>query len=433
MLYLDFLFSFCFFWFPALILFLLTQSGYSFKVISIFNVFIFCFLTFSYVGIGILYFGLDPFRASANFSNKFVWIKLYLFTITSVVFLFVGKFFSPSISPLLDNENCERSGFDVRLTFIICIILFFCCFTIYKYITSVGSVALFIALGLVDGDSAVSRGEMTNAFVGYHYFKFLNQDLLSLISFIAVSQFVLHGRGFLVCLFAVVVTAFSFVLSTEKAPLMWVLIGFYLVALLSQGKRAISASKLIMPACILVAVSAASYLVFMGISVDRFDVALGSVFSRVFAGSVQPAYYYIQFFTDNDFLLGRSFPNPGGVLPFVNFNLTQVIYEYANPTAASAGIAGSMPVVFWGEAFANFGFFGVVVVSFLVGCFLGSVDRLFNLVNGDEITIALYVWSILHFKDFAVTGFSQYLADTYLIGIVVVVVIMKFILRVRVL
>ena len=96
--------------------------------------------------------------------------------------------------------------------------------------------------------------------------------------------------------------------------------------------------------------------------------AIASVFSRTFTGQIQPAYHYLEFFPmHHDFLWGRSFPNPRGILPFEPYRLTVEIMNWRFPDLVKRGVVGSMPTTFWGELYANFGTLGVITIPFFVG------------------------------------------------------------------
>ncbi len=53
-----------------------------------------------------------------------------------------------------------------------------------------------------------------------------------------------------------------------------------------------------------------------------------------------------------------------GILPFEPFRMTVEVMNWVNPN--SNGVVGSMPTVFWAEAYANFGIIGVCIVPFLL-------------------------------------------------------------------
>jgi len=155
--------------------------------------------------------------------------------------------------------------------------------------------------------------------------------------------------------------------------------------------------------------------------------ALMSVFSRTFTGGVQPAYHYLEFFPQHHaYLMGKSFPNPMGLLPFEPYRLTVEVMNWRFPGLESAGVVGSMPTVFWGELYANFGVTGVVVFPFFVGIGLFVIAYLSDRLENTPLKVGLLVWLVLHYKDLAVTGLSGFMFDFYLFGVVGVVLVVMF-------
>tara|TARA_B100001057_G_C22530472_1_gene825570 strand:- start:257 stop:772 length:516 start_codon:yes stop_codon:yes gene_type:complete len=144
--------------------------------------------------------------------------------------------------------------------------------------------------------------------------------------------------------------------------------------------------------------------------------ALESIFKRILTGSLLPGYYYLEYFPKmEDFILGRSMPNPANLFPFEPYNLTQEISLWAYPEDRKAGISGSMPAFFWGEFYANFGVISALIGSLLIGFFLRFVDYAIDKRGKNPLIIALSAWVIMHFAELSSTGFSSYLIDIYLI------------------
>jgi len=215
-------------------------------------------------------------------------------------------------------------------------------------------------------------------------------------------------------------------MALEKAILFWVLIALFLTYIIVRDQGKLYIRKLIfISLLVLVGLIFLYYYMYMKADRSIFDSII-SVFSRAFTGSIQPAYYYLELFpTHHDFLWGRSFPNPKGILPFETFKLTQKIMNFANPEDLKNGILGSMPTIFWAEAYANFGIIGVFIVPFIVGVVIWIFQYCINKFENTPIKIALYVWLIIHFKNLSITGFSDFIMDFYLIFTVGIIVIIK--------
>lgn len=111
--------------------------------------------------------------------------------------------------------------------------------------------------------------------------------------------------------------------------------------------------------------------------------------------------------------MGRSFPNPGGILPIESYRLTE---EMMNPNDK-----GSMPTVFWAEAYANFGILGVIFVPFMIGVVLYAVYYMVDKIENTPLKIGFFVWLMQHYKTLSTTGFSGFLIDFYLIMLLFII------------
>ncbi len=167
------------------------------------------------------------------------------------------------------------------------------------------------------------------------------------------------------------------------------------------------------------------YMYFMG-SLTVLD-AFEAIISRAFSGSISPAYFYLQYFPNTqEFLVGRTFPNPGGVLPYTPFQYTIEVMNWVFPEKISGGAVGTMPTVFWGEAYANFGFPGIPIIALIMGGVVAVISYLFSRLELNTMTVAFFVWLIFHFKTLAVTGFSGFLYDFYLAFMLIVLLVVLF-------
>ncbi len=91
------------------------------------------------------------------------------------------------------------------------------------------------------------------------------------------------------------------------------------------------------------------------------------------------------------------------------------------------GIVGSMPTAFWGEMYANFGIVGVLLTPLLVGILLYLIEYVMKRIYHNPITIGLYVWLILHYKDLSFGGLSKFIIDFYLIIVLLIVTMLSFV------
>lgn len=66
--------------------------------------------------------------------------------------------------------------------------------------------------------------------------------------------------------------------------------------------------------------------------------------------------------------------------------------ETFNPKAVAEGTAGVMNTIFIGEAYANFGTFGIIIAPILFGVIMASVSNILLKVKKRPETVLLYLW-----------------------------------------
>lgn len=161
---------------------------------------------------------------------------------------------------------------------------------------------------------------------------------------------------------------------------------------------------------------------FMGSA--RVSDSLSRVFSRALTGQIANAYFYLEVFPERiDYLLGASFPNPGGLLPFDPFPLTTTMDAFISPHLLGSGVIGSALTVFWAEMYANFGPVGIPVVAFAVGIGLYAMSHVLGRLPASAGYLAAAASLAMHYRTLVGTGISQYLFDTNLIAVAAVTLV----------
>ena len=425
----DILFIILWLGLPFIWLIMLKSAGLSLFKPTISTVLILFIYVFQYVGLPILYFQLDKYRFLDGVNDKSLVLKVFIFTSITVTIMLMGYMMSRLVFGRLDwsrnivsPNTCENDNFGIvnkfsrRLIFM----LFVFSFSILcLYVTKLGvnNVALLNVFGVVDSDFSLTmlRSSMGNNFAGkYHwYYLFMNKVLL-FVAYMYYAIFLTDKKSSrLIFLLVILVTIFSLTMATEKAPLAKFIIGLFFVRIL-VSKFSVKMKDLWVLFLIIVVVLAPMYMYFM--NDGDFFAALWSIVSRTFSGQIQPAYHYLEFFpAQQEYLLGRSFPNPMGILPFESYSLTTSVMAWHNPDEAAMGIVGSMPTIYWGEMYANFGFLGVIISPFFVGFVVYAIDALIVKLDKNIITVGYLVWLIMHISSLSATSLSNYFMDIYLV------------------
>jgi hypothetical protein len=147
-------------------------------------------------------------------------------------------------------------------------------------------------------------------------------------------------------------------------------------------------------------------------------------FSRIFTGQIHALYHYLEIFPEQiSFLWGRSFPNPGGLLPFEPFLLTQELSRIVFPQDKLKEVVGSMPTIYWGELYANFSYLGIVIPSFFIGYFLYWLNTIIFRLPMNPLVLSFFIWIILHYKNLAVSSLSGFLIDVTMVAMILVLIL----------
>ena len=414
---LNLLFIVIFILLSILSLIILQSSGFHIFKVGLIQFVVISLYFLSFVGTIPLFFGLDEYRLINGISDKVIIFGVMLLSgFTILLFLFgaiTAKYFFKISSNLLQYKKIifnYREYYMVIPLFILIIII------LWDYISQVPRIALIVSFMQGVDESKLARSEMGNNFSGkYHWYSFVINDLAQLVTFCLFANYLKIKRFTSLFFFIIsfMISSFSALMTTQKAPFIWILVGLFLVYTICVKKGVISVKKFLTFNCLILSFLTLSFIMFMG-SINVWD-ALIAIFSRTFAGSIAPAYYYLEFFpSHHDFLLGTSFPNPGGILPYKHFSIGVEILNWVFPHVSEKGIVGSMPTVFWGECYANYGYFGVVIIPFIFGFLLFVFESLILMLKFTPFVLSFYVWVLLHYQSLSITGFSGYIFDIYL-------------------
>ncbi|KZY73981.1 hypothetical protein A3742_02635 [Oleiphilus sp. HI0071] len=430
----DFLFVILFFVIPFLFSWIMNKIGYPVTRLSIPSFTFVSMILLGYAGYFLLYFQLIDYRVAIGIERQDLVLTAWMassFTIVSMVlgfFLFARAFATSRLKPnrsVFINELLpfEHFALFVLLTLSLLVLLL--------YLVQIPKVALLVSIMGGGEDSKFVRSEMGNNFSGkYHWYSLFMHDVAKLVAFSFFAQWRLTKKklaGFMFFL-SFLLVAFSTLMATEKAPFAWFILGLFLVHTIVKNRGRIRVGGALFSIGLMLAFLILAYQVFMG-SGDAL-AAVQHAFSRALTGSTGSSYFYLEFVPDQQgFLLGRSFPNPAGILPFEHFRLTVELMQWRFPAEARSGIVGSSPSVFWTELYANFGWFGLLIPAVFVGFMLAVLDFFVNTICISPIVVGLNVWLLLHFKSLATSGISNYIVDMPLWVLVALVLLITLMCR----
>ncbi len=417
---LDVFFLLCWVSFPVVSWRFSKSAGIEFTRLSILGFLLIYIFVFQYLGFPILYFRLDEYRAEFVTDDTII-LNTFFITSTSVFLIIVGAVLAKLATRwgrVAITAPWRVGGFlpMARAQSVVAwSVGAACCAVLISYVQKVGlmQLALVVALGAgAAGDVDSARSEMSNAFAGgYFWFQlFMQHGLLYVFLVFFASWLMFRDRHRIGAFFFGASVIFAFLMTGEKSLFGSLVIACFLVYTCVEKRGGVPLKAAGIMVAGVIGVIALLYQVFSG--AQGLFPSIELVISRTLTGALQPAYHYVAMFPEvQGYLLGRSFPNPAGIFPFEPFLLTEEVMNYVDPTGVSRGIVGTMPTIFWGEMYANFGMSGVVVSSLLIGFVLWCLDAMLLRRLDSPWTVALFVWSMVHYSSLAITSFSTFIID----------------------
>jgi oligosaccharide repeat unit polymerase len=415
LLFLFFYFSFLIFWY-----YLIKYSGIKFLTISIPSFLIISIIVFQYLGYPILFYFLNDYRAKFV-QDRSIMLTIFLitcYTTTLIIlgFIFAKKTFGPLHLKNRYNSFSSTIFLDRQLSrFILYLFFALSILVLLIYISKIGfgNIALLSLFGENDTSIKLLRSNMGNSFDGkYHWYRLFMRDFLSITSVALFGFYLLRKKLFYLLFFTIsfFISCFSMIIATEKAPIIWYLVSLFLIYILIKKNGRIDIKNIIWLGFFVFLLLGFIYVNFMGSS-DIPEGMKNAIF-RITTGQIQPLYHYLEIFPKHiDFFWGRSFPNPGGLMPYESASVPKKVFAFVFPEKIESGIVGSMPTFFWGDMYANFGYAGIIFPPFFIGFLLYGLNILLFRFPMTPIFLSVYIWIILHYKSLAVTSLGKFIID----------------------
>lgn len=411
------------------VIYIARKSNIRFLVPTIPSIFLWSYFVFSYVGILALFFFWNDYRVSLGINNKFKILELWGYSSLSLLLIVIVFFLLANVFNLKLNtsyKEIEDSGelnksvkTSMFLLFIISIGV------VLIYLSKIPSIPLIEQLkGASSDELALSRSEATNGFNGkLHWYRLFYSSVLTFLGYYTFAASlkkpsIVNWSFFLISFAA---ASFTALMTTQKAPLVWFFIGLVSTYLITKKTNIKLKTALILGITSFTALLF-MYRRFMGLEERPILDVIQSIFSRAFTGQIGPAYFYLEMFPKHEeYLLGKSFPNPGGIFPWENFSITTEVMNYMNPAMIEAGVVGSAPTVFWADMYANFGVGGIILSSLLVGFILYLIQYYINKLEFNPIIIAYCSWLIVEAMTLSSTSLANFLLNIDLVFLTIVV------------
>lgn len=430
--FIDLLFSLSFYLFPVGVIYSSHTCITPVNQLTIYNVLLASFFVLAYSGAFPMYFLLDElYHGVGHYDKNTVW-ELFLMSCYSILAFivfyaltdrFLKKNRSRKSNKDIDvrNKTVDLQNWQLILLSLI-VVLSVCVLTIY--IMKIDKIAIFVAIQKGASAAAEYRSSMGNSFPGrYYIYSFFIHDVLNLVSWLLFAYFLQKKRAsiFFIWLIMAMLSGFTAIMSTEKAPIVIVIVGYVLVYYLMRKNAVVPFSHIgLIFGFALVLVSIVYTVIGYGGSEDFFS-SIQAALLRVVVGELDGAYQYLLLFPEQwSFLGGRSLPNPGGFLPYETFNLPVRVANHIWPHLESSKIVGSIVAVYWAEMYVNFSYIGLALIAPLIGVYIRIVELLVNKINSMYVFAGVMVWCILHFRTLSGAGIGQFMYDQDFIGIMII-------------
>ncbi len=266
-----------------------------------------------------------------------------------------------------------------------------------------------LAFFSIDGVAATMREEVGRGFEGNSIIRnIFGLALTPILSYIWFSQWKLTGkvtdRALFYCFFFLSVTIVTY--NVAKAPLIFYLLGFLFLKVYIQGQVKFKSLFLIFFMFLILIISS-YYLLFDSFEILSINKGIGG---RILIGQSMGVYFSFDIFPTKESHIYMS-----SISRFISdlFNIgylersSAVLMQHLNPSGIKSGTAGVLNTLFIGEAWANFGLFGVIFSPFIVGMYIQTIYMFF--ITSKKHPIYLGLFAYLSYRIPVAGGFNDFL------------------------
>ncbi|WP_338778643.1 oligosaccharide repeat unit polymerase [Metabacillus sp. FJAT-52054] len=143
---------------------------------------------------------------------------------------------------------------------------------------------------------------------------------------------------------------------------------------------------------------------------------------RILLSQVAPFYLHLDLFTDRlDLLNGRSLPSSLiGLYDMEQIRSARLAMEVFYPQRVEEGTAGVLNTLFAAEAYANFGYAGVIIGTIYVGFVIQLVYMIFIRLPKNPLFLALFVFFTVNIPRVVIGGFADFLLNTLWVSVLII-------------
>lgn len=385
-------------------------------------------LFFQAIGASIIYLGFRDHYLVQKISSEQVfdstyYCLIYAFITMPLVIILVNRRHA-KVSTRVVNKNDVNIYKDVEpyygiILFLTLISAAAGIYTFYK----IGYVSIFKILFSGGGfDFATARTSNNRGFSGNQYIR--NLLFLNLSPILSSASYVFYKASDLakwkVLFWAnLVVTVLAKTYDFSKAPLIVFFISLYIINGFFEQDREKAFKRLVIIISIVVGLIVFSYAVVAKYSGQKWISLSHGPISRIVITQVATLFLHFDLFpAKHPFLYGKSMAAwIGSIIGDPNWGLRsgRIVMEHYSPAAVSNGTAGVMNTVFLGEAYANWGYVGVLVSPIIVGLWFGNIQNYIDKSEKSPMNLIVYMTLLNFFTTSLEGGFAEFIFSSTLI------------------
>jgi oligosaccharide repeat unit polymerase len=400
--------------------FLLRSAKIDILKISIPSIFFNYFIIVSYVGILPIFYGWNSYAIEIGVVDASRILTILLYNSFSLLLIIFGFFVMEKIVRGRYYNISHYEFLSKKSIFVISWIAVVCIIVGIIFLKKIPQIPLFLISDPIN--AKIARSEATNAFMGkYHRYQLFFGVILPFCVYVLLGNALIKKkiRDWIIFFIFLTFAIFFSIFDIQKAPLLWLILGCYFVYCRRHEKK-INVRMLTQILFIVISISVLLVGFFMG-GLGRVKDTFFATLGRIFCGAIIPIYFYLEIFPhQQDYLFGKSLPNPMNIFPWEHYRLTVEVMNYIFPYLSEKNIVGSAPTVYWGEIYANVGPIGIFAIAPLIGMLLFLFHMELEKLKNNPVKIALIVWVGMHFMMLSETGVSYLLFDTKLITVLLI-------------
>lgn len=257
--------------------------------------------------------------------------------------------------------------------------------------------------------------------------------LLSLIAYIySVKTNDQKWKIIFLCLFfsSIIINVYDL----SKSPILFYLLMFFL-ARIYMGKTKLSWRNIAVFSIFSILILLIMYTVVFDVrDMGNFLSYSSGPIGRIILAQVSPLFLHLGYFGDViPFLDGRSLPSMFlGLFDMEQVRSAKIVMEHSFPQNVENGTAGVLNTLYAGEAFANFGYLGIILGTVYIATFVQIIYIIFIRLPKNPIYLSLFIYFTINIPRALVGGFTDFLFNPLWVILVSLLVGILLFIRVRI-